>query len=71
MEFSRQEHWRGVPCPSQGDLPKLGIEPRSHALQGYSLLSEPTGKKGKKQILNILHAVPEISSIPMNYPLEI
>ena len=27
--------------------------------------------KGKKQILNILCAVPEISSIPMNYPLEI
>ena len=33
MEFSRQEHWSGVPCPPPGDLPDPGIEPGSPALQ--------------------------------------
>ena len=26
MEFSRQEYWSGLPFPSPGDLPNLGIE---------------------------------------------
>ena len=30
--------------PSPGDLPDLGIKPRSPALQANSLLSEPPGK---------------------------
>ena len=29
MGFSRQEYWSGLPCPSPGDLPHLGIEPKS------------------------------------------
>ena len=41
MGFSRQEHWSGLPCPSPGDLPHPGIEPRSPALQADSLLFEP------------------------------
>jgi len=44
MEFSRQEYWRGLPCPPPGDLPYPGIETRSPALQVDSLLSEPPGK---------------------------
>ena len=45
MEFSRQEYyWSGLPCPSPGDLPDLGIKPRSPALEADSLLSEPPGK---------------------------
>ena len=27
MGFSRQEYWSGLPYPSPGDLPNLGIEP--------------------------------------------
>ena len=27
MGFSRQEYWRGMPCPTPGDLPDLGVEP--------------------------------------------
>ena len=42
--FSRQEYWSGLPCPSPGDLPSPGIEPRSSALQVDSLPSEPPGK---------------------------
>ena len=37
---SRQESWSGLPFSSPGDLPDLGIEPRSPALQSDSLLSE-------------------------------
>ena len=28
MGFSRQEYWRGLPCPPPGDLPDPGIKPR-------------------------------------------
>ena len=33
MEFSRQEYWSGLPCPSPGYLPNPGMEPGSPALQ--------------------------------------
>ena len=36
--------WSGLPCPPSGDLPKVGIEPKSPALQVDSLLSESPGK---------------------------
>ena len=29
MGFSRQEYWRGLPCPLLGDIPKPGIKPVS------------------------------------------
>ena len=32
MGFSRQEYWSGLPFPSPGDLPNLGIEPTSPIL---------------------------------------
>ena len=44
MGFSRKEYWSGLPCPSPGDLPHPGIEPRSPALQANSLWSESPGK---------------------------
>ena len=43
MGFSWQEHWSGLPFPSQGDLPKPGIEPWSPALQADSLPTELQG----------------------------
>jgi len=43
-EFCRQEYWSGLPFPSLGDLPDLGIKPRSLVLQADSLPSEPSGK---------------------------
>ena len=42
--FSRQEHWSGLPFPSPGDLPDLGIEPGSPALQADSSPTELLGK---------------------------
>ena len=47
MEFSRQEHWSGLPFPSPGDLPNPGIKPTSPAWQADSLSSEPPGRKEK------------------------
>ena len=44
MGFSRHEYWSRLPCPPPGDFPNPGIEPRSPALQSYSLPSEPPGK---------------------------
>ena len=31
MEFSKQEHWRGLPFPALEDLPNPGIKPMSLA----------------------------------------
>ena len=44
MEFSRQEHWSGLPFSSPGDLSDPGIDPTSSALQAASLPSELPGK---------------------------
>ena len=44
MRFSRQEYWSGLPFPSPGDPPDLGIEPGSPALEADALTSEPPGK---------------------------
>ena len=37
MLFLRQEYWSGLPFPTPGDLPDLGIKPVSPALQADSL----------------------------------
>ena len=47
MAFSRQEYWRGLPCPPPGDLPHPGVEPPSPsslALAGKFFTTEPPGK---------------------------
>ena len=31
---SRQGYWSGLPCPSPGDLPELGIKPKSPTMGG-------------------------------------
>ena len=49
--FSRQEYWRGLPFPSPGDVPDPGVEPRSPALQGDTLPSEPPRKLFSKTMI--------------------
>ena len=46
--FFRQEYGRGLPFPSPGDLPHLGIKPSSSALWADSL---PTEQWGLQQIV--------------------
>ena len=45
--FSKQEYWRGWPCPPPGDLPILRIEARTPALWADSLPAESLGKPKK------------------------
>ena len=54
MEFSRQEYWSGLPFPSPGNLPNLGIKPRSPSLQSDSLPSEQAGKPYSSSLVNQL-----------------
>ena len=49
MGFSRQEYWSGLPFPSPRDLPNLGIEPGSPALQADALPSKPPETGMQKQ----------------------
>ena len=51
MGFSRQEYWSGLPFPSPGDLPDLGIEPRAPTLRADALAS----KLPRKQSVVGLH----------------
>ena len=44
MEFSRPEYWSELPFPSPGDLPNLGMRPKSPALAGGFFTTEPVGK---------------------------
>ena len=53
--FSRQEHWSGLPFPSPGDLPNLGIEPGYPPLQADSLPSEPLKKPLKEPLCFSIH----------------
>ena len=48
--FSRQERWRGLPCPPPGALPDPGIKLGSSALAGGFLTTEPPGKPGTPQV---------------------
>ena len=66
IEFSRQEYWSGLPFPSPGGLPDLGIKSSSPALQAESLSTEPPGRPqlpyscadspASKAVLKILQA---------------
>ena len=44
LGFSRQAYRSGLPFPSPGDLPHLGIEPGYPTFQADALTSEPPGK---------------------------
>ena len=50
MGFSRQKYWSWLPFPFPGDLPNLGVKPRSPAMQVDSLPSEPQGSPEEEGI---------------------
>jgi len=45
--ISKEEYWNGLPLPSSGDLPDLGIEPRESLVGGF-FTTEPPGKPSSK-----------------------
>ena len=45
MEIFRQEYWSGLPYPTPGDLPNLGIEPESLASPALEADSLPLNLK--------------------------
>ena len=57
MGFSRQEYWSGLPCPSPGDLPNPGIEPR--CLVSPTMASDflkdlfPGDSDGRESVCNV------------------
>ena len=44
MAFPRRESWNGLPFPSSGDLPDLGIQPVSPALAGEFFTTKQPGR---------------------------
>ena len=48
QEFSRQEHWSGLPFPTPGNLPDPGIKLVSPALAGEFFTTKPPGKPLKQ-----------------------
>ena len=42
MGFPRQKYWSGLPFPSPGELPDLGIEPASPPQAGRVSTTEPS-----------------------------
>ena len=49
MGFSRQEDWRGLPCPPPGNLPNPGINPCLLCLLHWQAGPSPLAPPGKPQ----------------------
>ena len=47
MEFSRQEHWSGLPFPTPRDLPNPEIKPASLAMPHWQVDSLPLSQLGR------------------------
>ena len=60
--FSRQEYWRGLPCPSPGELPDLGIKPGSPVLQAVSCIASGF-------FYQLSHQVSCFAWVILNHPL--
>ena len=52
MEFSRQEHWSGLPLPSSGDLPDRGIEVERYFIDGIKVYNQLTLRASVLENLN-------------------
>ena len=69
MKFSRQEYWDELPCPSPGDLPNLGTEPRCPPLQADSFTAEPRGELSLSIVLCSVTQSCLILCDPMDFSL--
>ena len=76
MGFSRQEQWSELPCPPQGDLTDLGIEPTSSAnscIVGRFFTAEPQGKPSYCMLSKSLPTCPTLcdQSVACQAPLPV
>ena len=55
--FSRQECWSALPFPSPGHLRDLGIKPKSLALTGRFVITEPYGNSHCITILDLINYI--------------
>ena len=63
MEFSRQEYWTGLPCPTPGDVPDPGIKPVSLASPALAVDSLPLHHLGSPfQTFGLLKLVINLGS---------
>ena len=75
MEFSRQEYWSGLPCPSAGDLPDPGVKSTSlasPALAGRFFTTSATWKApgGSNSKESACNAGDWVRSLGQEDPLE-
>ena len=73
MEFSRQEHWSGLPFPPPGDLPDPGIEPVfpvSPAVTGGFFTTEPSGKPSEMVLISKKIHFPLFGKILSLHPID-
>ena len=47
-----QEYWSGWPCPTPGDLPDQGLNPRLLCLLHWQVVSLPLASPGKPSLLH-------------------
>ena len=71
MGFPKQEYGSGLPFPSPGYLPDLGIKPTSPALAGGFFTTEPPGKPNYfiHNINSVYMSIPISQFIPTFLPL--
>ena len=76
MRFSRQKYWSGLPCPSPGDLPNPGIEPKSlmsPALAGQFFTTSATWEAPAAAAAKSLQSCPilcdPIDGSPLGFPV--
>ena len=51
--FSKQEYCSGSPCSPPGDLPNLGIKPKSPALTGMFFTTSATGGAHREPVVKV------------------
>ena len=66
-EVSRQEYWSGMPCPTAGDLPNSGIEPKSFVSPAFvgRLYTSPTWEAPGSLLLLLLLLLSRFSRVQL------
>ena len=69
MEFSRQEYYSGLPCPSPGDLPNPGLSHCRQILYHLSHQESPyTVKGGEKKACDPMETIWGLEIVQSLYP---